>query len=386
MSDSNDRPAALIFRKRLLPWSETFIAAQGGALQRYRPVFVGYHLLEHASTLLDGRETATMAANSHFPVLSKAALKGFGWVTPRWRRALASRRPAILHAHFGVNASVALPLTRALRIPFVVTYHGMDIAVRRTGAGVRRRRAKIFATADRIIAVSDFIADRLRAAGCPESKLTVHYIGVDTNRFAPGDPADGHNARILFAGRLVEKKGVIHLLRALPHVQQVVPTAELVVAGDGELRSTLETEARRLGVQGRFLGVQTSDQMRTLMRESAVLCAPSVVAKSGDAEGLGMVLVEAQATGTPVVAFDSGGAAESVVPGVTGFIVPERDEEALAKSLTEILAVPERRRRMSTAARAHVLENFDLIRQTAQLERIYDEALRSRRDRGANGP
>lgn len=385
MSASDERPAALIFRKRLLPWSETFIAAQGGALERYRPVFVGYHLLEHASTLLDGRETVTMSAYSHFPALSKAALKGLGWVTPRWRRALASQRPAILHVHFGVNASAAMPIMRTLGIPFVVTYHGMDITVRRTGSRVRRRRAKIFATADRIIAVSDFIADQLRAAGCPDSKLTVHYIGVDTNRFAPGDPADGKDARILFAGRLVEKKGVIHLLRALPRVQQAVPNAELVVAGDGGLRATLEAEARRLRVRSQFLGVQTSDQMRTLMRESAVLCAPSVVARSGDAEGLGMVLAEAQATGTPVVAFDSGGAGESVVHGVTGFTVPERDERALANSLTEILAFPERRRRMSSAARAHILENFDLIRQTAKLERIYDEALGRQRDRWAHG-
>lgn len=373
MSTPADRPTALIFRKRLLPWSETFIAAQGGALERYRPAFVGYHLLEHASTLLDGRTTVTMAEHARFPVLSKGALKALGLVTPRWRRALAALEPAVLHVHFGVNTPVALPIARTLDLPLVVTYHGMDITVRRTGPGVKRRRAKVFAAADRIIAVSDFIADELRAAGCPETKLAVHYIGVDTTRFSPGDATARDDARILFVGRLVEKKGLIHLLRAVPRVRRAVPDVELVVAGDGGLRSTLEAEARRLGVRCRFLGRQTPDEVRTLMRRSTVLCAPSVVARSGDAEGLGMVIVEAQASGTPVVAFDSGGAGESIVDGVTGYVVPERDEEALAGSLTDILATPTLRRRMSTAARAHVLENFDLTRQTAKLERIYDE-------------
>ncbi|HEX7050518.1 MAG TPA: glycosyltransferase [Longimicrobiales bacterium] len=369
----DDRPAVLIFRKRLLPWSETFIAAQGGALSRYRPVFVGYQCAGAGAHYLAGHDRVVLAEHARFPGLAKGALKAFGWVAPRWRGELGARRPVLLHVHFGVNAAVALPIARTFDLPLIVTYHGMDITVERTTAADRRRRERIFAAADRIIAVSEFIAGRLREAGCPAEKLTVHYIGVDTERFVPAPAESRASSQILFVGRLVPKKGLIHLIRAMPRVQRAVPDAELVVAGDGGLRSQLEAEAGRLGIRCRFLGVRTPDQVQALMRRATLLCAPSVVAENGDAEGLGMVIVEAQASGIPVVTFRSGGAAESVVHGETGFVAPERDEDALAAHLTAILADAELRDRMSAAARAHIVENFDLRRQTAALERIYDQ-------------
>ncbi|MFW6201989.1 MAG: glycosyltransferase, partial [Gemmatimonadota bacterium] len=168
--------------------------------------------------------------------------------------------------------------------------------------------------------------------------------------------------------------------------QRSVPRAGLVVAGDGGRRTELGAEARRLGVRCRFLGIQTPDRVRSLMREASVLCAPSVVAANGDAEGLGMVIVEAQACGTPVVAFDSGGAAESIVDGETGLVAPEGDRTGLARALIRILTDPGRRAWMSAAARTHVVEHFDLRRQTAKLERIYDEVRDAHRDRGARRP
>ncbi|MFW6078441.1 MAG: glycosyltransferase [Gemmatimonadota bacterium] len=371
---TDDRPAAIIFRKRLLPWSETFIAAQGGSLRRYRPVFVGFRELPAGAAYLDGQDRVVLEDHAFSRNISKALLKGFGWVTPRWRRALEARRPAVMHVHFGVNAPNAMPIARTLGIPIVVTYHGMDIAIERRGRRVRRERQRIFRRAQRIIAVSGFIAELLREAGCPETKLVVHHIGIDTDRFAPGPAAERADARILFVGRLVPKKGFIHLLRAMPRVLRAVPDAEIVVAGDGPLRTDLEGTARRLRVPCRFLGVQTPDRVRRLMRESTLLCAPSIVAGDGNAEGLPMTVVEAQASGLPVVAFPSGGLSEGVVDGETGLIAPPRDEAALAQRLVTLLEDRDRRARFSEAARAHAVRNFDLKRQTTKLEAIYDAA------------
>ncbi|MGH7465164.1 MAG: glycosyltransferase, partial [Longimicrobiales bacterium] len=306
------------------------------------------------------------------PPIEKFLLKKFGRVPPQWQRALVEEHPAVLHAHFGSSAVPGRHLAHALGIPMLLTYHGMDITVRARSPAEVRRRLEAFATATRVIAVSEYIAQKVREAGCPPEKVVVHFIGVDTTLFFPG-AAPPAEARVLFVGRLVAKKGVIHLVHAMRQVQRGVPGAELVIAGDGRLRTVLEREAATLGVNARFLGVQTPDQVRALMQGATVVAGPSIAEASGNNEGLGMVFIEAQACGTPVVVARSGGAAEGVVDGETGLLFEPGDEAALAAHLITLLRDPGRRARMGTAARVHVEHSFDLARQTAKLERIYDD-------------
>ncbi|MEN8376485.1 MAG: glycosyltransferase, partial [Gemmatimonadota bacterium] len=367
-------PTAVIFRKRLLPWSETFIAQQGLALQRYRPLFTGYRYQEDGRKYIEGADSIVLQDHSPIPGLGKITLKALHRVPRGWHRALAAYEPRLVHVHFGVNALAAYPIARSFGVPLIVTYHGMDITVKRDSARGLRRRERVFAVADRILAVSDFIRDRLLEAGAPPEKLMRHRIGVDTTHFSPPSEAEREPATILFVGRLVPKKGLIHLLRALVAVQGAVPEARLLVAGDGGLRDDLEAAADELGVRATFLGVQTPFQIRDLMRTSTVFAAPSVVAPDGNAEGLPMTIVEAQACGLPVVGFPSGGSAEGVLEGRTGYMLAPRDEEGLAERLVGLLTRPDRLGAMSRAAREHALASFDLGRQTAELERIYDEA------------
>jgi glycosyltransferase involved in cell wall biosynthesis len=203
----------------------------------------------------------------------------------------------------------------------------------------------------------------------------VHYIGVDTAYFSPGaEPRS--DARVLFVGRLVAKKGVIHLVRAMVEVQRAIPEAELVVAGDGDLRAGLEQAASEAGVRATFLGVQTPEQVRLLMRGAAVVAGPRIVDARGNDEGLGMVFIEAQACGTPVVVSTSGGAGAGVVDGVTGLLFTPGDETTLAQHLLTLLGDPAMRARMGAAARAHVEQRFDLRTQTGVLEGIFDAARR----------
>lgn len=366
------KPTAIIFRKRLLPWSETFIAQQGGALRSYHPLFVGYQRVQGGSRYLEGLDAVVLSETARFPALSKGALKAFGRITRDWADALAAHGPAIVHAHFGVNAMDASAIARRFDVPLVVTFHGMDITVKR-GWRHRRELRRVFDAATAVIAVSEFIAERVGAAGCPPEKLFVHHIGVDTERFRPAH-APAEPGRVLFVGRLVAKKGLDHLLRAMPAVQARVRGAELVVVGDGGLRERMEALARELGVDARFVGVQEPDRVMEWLRSAAVLCSPSVVARDGNAEGLPMTIMEAQATGVPVVAFPSGGSAEGVEDGRTGFVVPARDEAALAEALIRVLGDGELRERLSLAAREFALRKFDLTHQTQKLETIYDRA------------
>jgi len=368
----SDRRTAIIFRKRILPWSETFIAAQSGAMTRYAPVLVGYSRDPSGAAYLVGRPQLLLNEHSLFPALEKFLLKSAGRAPSRWLRAIADTKPAVLHAHFGSSALPASRIAKALGIPLVVTYHGMDITVRaKTEAESARRRAA-FAAAQRVIAVSEFIAAALRAAGCPEEKITRHYIGVDTAKFTPGtEPRSASD--VLFVGRLVDKKGVIHLVRAMAVVRKTVANAELVIAGDGPLREGLAREAAQLGVPAKFLGVQTPEQVQQLMRRAAVLAGPSIADDRGNAEGLPITFLEAQSSGLPLVVSTSGGSGEGVVHRETGYLFDPGDEAALARHLTSLLGDAGLRARMSAAARAHIVANFDLARQTARLEELYDE-------------
>jgi len=368
-------PTVLIFRKRLLTWSETFIAAQGRALRRYHPVFVGYERNASGATYLDGCEQILLRDYEPLPglALGKALLKTTGRVPGAWRRAIEATRPRLIHAHFATSAQPALRLADVLRLPLVMTFHGHDIAkTPRNHAHAERRRA-LFGRIERAIAVSDFIATCVREAGCPEDRIVVHHIGVDTDRFVPGVPATA--PRILFVGRLVAKKGLDHLLRAFPAVLARVPNAELVIVGDGSLRAQHEALAASLGLSPRFTGVQTPDEVRGWMQSSHVLAAPSVVTGAGDAEGLPVTIMEALATGLPVVAFPSGGSADGIRDGDTGVIVEPGDEAGLADRISRVLLDEALRSRMSAAARTLALDEFSIARQTALLERIYDDVI-----------
>ncbi len=367
----DQRRAAVIFRKRLLPWSETFIGAQVGAMSRYHPVLVGYSRDSRGAIHLEGREQLLLDEHSALPGLERLLLK-VGRVPARWLAAIAATGPVLVHAHFGTNAPPAILIARKLGLPVIVTYHGVDITSIAHSAAQRRRRQDVFTSADRVIAVSKFIARAVADAGCPASKIVVHYIGVDTEFFSPGDRARAAN-RVLFVARLVPKKGLIHLIHAMERVQRLVPDVELLVAGDGPLRAELEKEAATRRVRCTFLGVQTPAQVRELMRGATVLCGPGVIASSGDAEGLGIIFLEAQAVGLPVVASTSGGIGEGIVDGETGLLHAPGDDGALTEHLTALLTDPARRAHLGAAGRAHVLRHFDLRRQTAALERVYDD-------------
>lgn len=138
---------------------------------------------------------------------------------------------------------------------------------------------------------------------------------------------------VLFVGRLAEKKGVCFLLEAI----RLVPGARLVVVGDGPLRSELENLARPLGKRVRFEGAKTHEELKYIYASSDIFAMPSVTAKDGDQEGFGLVMLEAFASGLPVVASDSGGIRDLIQEGHNGFLVPEKDPRMLAMRLNQLV-------------------------------------------------
>ena len=372
----SDRPIAIIYCDHLLYASETFIRAQASSLRRYFPAYAGLRRVQGLE--LPNETTYVIHKGDVAGRIWEVAFKLWG-VAPAFVNQLKSLSPQILHAHFGADGFRALPLARKLGVPMIVSFHGSDATTTRienikVPYGHRRylaNKSLLQRGAAQFIAVSEFIKSKLLEQGYSEGSVKVHYIGVDTKLFSPGVAES--ERMVLFVGRLVERKGLDYLIRAMGEVQREQGDLELVVIGDGPLRGELQTLAKEQLRRYRFLGVKSPSEVRDWMNRSCIFAAPSVKLDSGEEEGFGMVFIEAQAMRKPVVSFDSGGIREAVEHGVTGFLASERDWRALAKHLALLASDDALRRRFGLAGRDRVLRQFDIEKQTALLEDIYTD-------------
>jgi glycosyltransferase involved in cell wall biosynthesis len=375
-------PQAIIFRERLLTPSETFILEQAQALRRYRPVLAG--LRRTAPSLVYDIPDVLLTQRAGLRGKVAANLYRNLPLGRSFYRRLGEFNPSILHAHFATDATQALPIAHALRLPLVVSLHGFDVtstddahAKTTCGRHYLAHRHELLARASAFLCVSRFIRDAALRAGYPEHKLHLLYTGIDCERFSPARTPRDPNL-ILFVGRLVEKKGCEFLLRAMALVQQQHPHAHLEIIGDGPLRTQLEALAARLNLRCAFRGLQTPAEVQHSMSRARVLCNPSVTASTGDAEGFGMIFAEAQALGTPVVSTLHAAIPEAVSHGITGLLCPEREPAPLANALLLYLNDDVLWSASSERAAAWVRTHFDLAAQTKKLEAIYDACIEQR--------
>ncbi len=357
----------VVWRNQVLPPSETFIANQAASYRRWKPVFAGLDAVPNAWDIVPAISFAGTTPQS---VAQRTMLTRAG-VSPRLRRFLARPAVGIVHAHFGLDATDVLGPVRRAGKPLVVTFHGYDVTLDRSLLPSRmlRRWRPLLDYASELIAVSDFIADQLLTLGAPPHKIQVLPIGIPVPP-CPDSPRS-RPPRILFVGRLVEKKGCADLLtavRLLPEPHRQVP---VLVVGDGPLRDELEQEAQGLNVT--FAGSLPPSGVRHAMATSTLFCAPSKTARNGDREGFGMVFLEASAAQLPVLTYASGGTPEAVADDVSGLLVPEGDVRALSRALLRLLGDPELAVQLGTSGRDRVELAFAVEARTAVLEDLYDE-------------
>ena len=377
------RPVAAIFRQNLFRISEPFITEQAQRLRRYQPLYLGRLRYGPAP---DGARSLALQDAGRWRSAPRIGWQMATRSAAPFRRVLGEVRPSLIHAHFGIDGVHALPLARRLGVPLVTTFHGFDAtlstaALLSSPAWINYPlfRHRLAREGDLFLCVSGFIRERVLAMGFPAGRTLVHYTGVDWRAVRPRDPGE-ETPTILHVARLVEMKGTEYLIRAVAALARTHGQVRLDIVGDGPLRSRLQAlaGALELGPRVRFLGALPHAEALSHMRSAAMLGLPSVHTPTGRVEGLGMVLLEAAATGVPVVASRVGGIPEGVVDGQTGLLAPERDPEALCACMAALLDQPDTRRRMGAAARALVQARFDIRRQGDTLEGLYD-AVRSRR-------
>ena len=382
----NSMEAVLIYRNELLPRSETFIQEQAHALTRFRPIFTGLTRCKPGLPLPDS-SILLCQDNSRYS-RSKGLMYRATGCAPEFHARARRVGATLVNAHFAMDGANALALARAVNVPLIVTLHGNDVTAseplhRRAIRGqlYLLRRERMWKTTKVFLCASDFLRRRAIEIGFPEDKLKTHYIGVNLKFFCP--PADDQpRQNVLFVGRLVEKKGCTYLIQAMQKVQSRSPLARLVVIGDGPERANLEAQARSLGIHCDFRGAQASSVVRQEMSCARVFCVPSVAAKNGDSEGLGIVFAEAQAMGVPVVSSLHGGIPEVVCDGSTGLLAPERDHSRLAEHIARFFADETFWKDCSRKAQAWISDRFDIRRQTVSLEETYTKVSQS----GAQSP
>ena len=286
--------------------------------------------------------------------------------------------PSLLHGHFGWSGARLLLLKAILRVPLVTTFGGRDAGVQ-LGAPKSAPLYRILLDAsDRIVCVSHHLKGELLAAGADPDRVAVVHRGTDLERFPLADRAGRAGPlRLLMVGRLVEKKAHGDALAALARLRQSGRAAELTIVGAGPAKAAIEAEAARRGVAQHVTLHAPMDQraLRERLAEADVFLHCSVTAGDGDVEGIPNVVVEAAATGLPVVGTRHGGIVEVVEEGRTGLLVGEREPEALAAALGRLGAEPARRLEMGRAAAARTRAAFDLRAQVTAHETLYAELL-----------
>jgi glycosyltransferase involved in cell wall biosynthesis len=268
-----------------------------------------------------------------------------------------------VHAHWIVPQGFVTAILRVLTRrfpPVLVTSHGGDLYALR-GPVFERLKRWILTRADAVTVVSHAMRDYCEERNLAPKKIVVQSMGVDLDgKFIPGDNGNAR-AGLIFVGRLVEKKGVEYLIEAMAILRPKYPQLNLVVIGDGPLRESLAALAQTRGVSDRvrFIGSLRNEELPGYLRAAAISVMPSVVAASGDQEGLGLVAVEAQGCGCAVVASDLPAVRDTVIDGQTGLMARPADAADLADKIAMLLDDDALRSTLTISGRNHALENFN---------------------------
>jgi len=314
--------------------------------------------------------TGTMGAQVRGSWKAKLAMAGF--LAQGYRavsRELKEWAADVVHAHWWFPGGLVARAVRARTgLPYIVTMHGSDVRLAATVPGGTALFRRVSRNAAALTTVSRWLAREAETMDML-SRPIVAPMPVVPDLFTPGGARDAN--RILFVGKLTEQKGLHHLLRALPLMKRA---ATVDVVGAGRVDDTaIRKLAEELGVARRinWLPLVSQRALADLYRSAALHVIPAVN------EGLGLTAVESLLCETPVVAFDSGGLPDVVVPEKTGLLVPVGDARALAAALDRVLGDAELRARLGREGRQFALSQFGPDAAAARYAGILRSAARS---------
>lgn len=303
--------------------------------------------------------------------------------SPLFDRVIRDGKFDVVHAHFGPGGTYARPFAARHGLPLVVTFHGYDVPLLSSAQRLLPLNWPYALTGRRLLremtlglCASTELRDMLMALGVPADRLVLSQLGVDLSAFRPTERS-AVARRVIMIGRFVEKKGFEYGIRAFARtLPQVEASTHLTIIGGGDGEATLRALVTQLGIDRSvtFKGVLKKAEVADELSRSDVLLAPSVVDANGDRESGLIVVKEASASHVVPIGTIHGGIPEIIDDGETGYLVPERDVEAMSARLVTVLSESATRKRMATAGRIKMERQYDIRRQVAVLEAHYDDA------------
>lgn len=292
----------------------------------------------------------------------------------------------MIHAHYGSIGFHTLELARALDVPLVTTFYGYDASLLlQREPEWHQRYSSLFERGELFLAEGPHMAQRLRDLGCPAENVRVHRLGIETDHYPyrPRRREEGEPLRLLMVGRFVEKKGMPDGVRAFAQFLEQGGEGTLTIIGDAREYESSQATKRRLyrtveknGVQDHvdFRGLVSQSELRDAYYSHHVFLAPSRTASTGDTEGGAPVtIIEAQASGMPVVATRHCDISNIVQHQETGLLADERDVDVLSTHLSTLASSPGRLEDMGARGQHCISENHDACRQGERLDQLYNE-------------
>jgi glycosyltransferase involved in cell wall biosynthesis len=305
--------------------------------------------------------------------------------------AMRAWNPDVIHVHWWFPGAIALHGLSRRGAATVITSHGTDLFLVDRVRAARAVAARVFAAAERVTVISSPLVGRVTSLGVDGARIAVIPMPVD--RALVADDATGHPvapernrnstgpARLLFAGRLVERKGAEYAIRALRLLLDKGIDATLDIVGDGPLRLDLDAlcDELQLGTRVHFTGMVPPADVTAAMRQADLLLMPAVTDWKGEQEGFGMVIVEAMFSGTPVIASASGGITDIIRNNENGILVAERDAGAIADACAILLTDTTLYNSIAAAALQSATAEYHPDAIARRFENVYLDAVAERR-------
>lgn len=305
------------------------------------------------------------------------------------RRLVEEQGIDLVHAHWHLpNGYVAWRVQRQLGTPFAVTLHGSDVFMAEHNALFRAMAAGTLKAASHVTSCSADLQQRLLRIGGETQRDKVLLVPNGTelppNREISEAPELDRRLRLqrderllVAVGRMVDKKGFSYLLDAMPAILDRHPEVRLVLGGGGDLKPVLERQAKELGITLKvdFPGTLDHNEVLALVARAELFVMPSIRDAKGNIDGLPIVVLEAMAAGTPVVATDLAGMPLAVDDGVSGRLVPEKNAVALAEAVNELLDDAPTLASMGRAARRKVTEDLNWQAVARRHDALYRRAV-----------
>lgn len=372
-----DGPGVCVATPSLGAYSETFIRAHIERLPADITVLYG----GMPPTLMGNGITVAppLTLARHLRSIVERRVRGVSW--ENWSRrplvmALKHARVAAVLAEYGQMGVSMMDACEEAGIPLVVHFHGNDAYRSEVLVQYGPKYPELFRIAAAIVAVSRDMHGQLIRLGAAEDRLHLNPYGVDVAQFAGANPADAPPS-FLGVGRFVDKKGPVFTLLAFQQLLRLESQARLVMIGEGPLLDVSRQLARLMGIAHAvdFRGAQPHEVVAMEMRNARAFVQHSLRPSDGDSEGTPVAVLEASASGLPVISTRHAGIPDVVVDGVTGILVDEGDVDGMTEAMLQLAMNPQLAADMGLAGRKRIAEHFTMEQSIANLWKILESAI-----------